>query len=85
MSRDQKPGKVRVIGQRDAGAQPLRRRTDMDPQAAEGVAAERVQAPEPATVVQTGALAFVPVVLFLMCCASGGIAFTLLVLPSLPQ
>ena len=84
MSRDQKPGKVRVIGTSSAAPPPNRRATDRDPNAREGTAADR-QVVEAAPAVQTGGLAFVPVVLFLLCCASGGIACTLLVLPSLPQ
>ena len=86
MSRDQKPGKIRVIGTSEAaaGAPPQRRATDVDPNALEGTAADRKML-ETAPAVQTGGLAFVPVLLFLLCCASGGIACTLLVLPSLPQ
>jgi hypothetical protein len=86
MSRDQKPGKVRVIGERDAGAAPNRRAADRDPLARAGTAADRAAVADPAEAApNTGGLALVPVVLFLMCCASGGIAFTLLVLPALPQ
>ena len=87
MSRDQKPGKVRVIGARDAGdAVPQRRALDRDPNAVVGTAADRATSPDQAGSGQSsGGLAFVPVLLFLMCCASGGIAFTLLVLPALPR
>ena len=85
MSRDQKPGKVRVIAQSPAAAPQQRRKTDKDPLASAGVAAERAAVADAAAAVQTGRLALVPVILFLLCCASGGIAFTLLVLPSLPQ
>ena len=85
MSRDQKPGKVRVIGARDAGVAPPRRRAaDRDPNAAVGTAADRVSVADQAAA-SGGGLALVPVLLFLMCCASGGVAFTLLVLPSLPR
>ena len=86
MSRDQKPGKVRVIGARDAGVAPPRRRAaDRDPNAAVGTAADRAPEADQAAAQSSGGLALVPVLLFLMCCASGGIAFTLLVLPSLPR
>ncbi len=83
MSRDQKPGKIRVIGNAAAAPIPERRRTDRDPNAPLGTAADRAVAADapPAT----GGLAYVPIILFLMCCASGGIATTLLVLPNLPQ
>lgn len=84
MSRDQKPGKIRVIASSSDAVPPQRRATDRDPKALEGTLADR-QVIETAPAAQTGGLAFVPVVLFLLCCASGGIACTLLVLPSLPQ
>ena len=82
MSRDQKPGKVRVIAGGAVAPQPERRRTDRDANAPAGTAADRE--PDSAAPV-TGGLAFVPVILFLLCCASGGIATTLLILPSVPQ
>lgn len=88
MSRDQKPGKVRVIGQRDAGspAPPLRRRTDRDPLAQPGTIEERGLALDgPPAPVASATASLIPVLLFLLCCAAGGVAFTLFILPTLPR
>ena len=87
MSRDQKPGKVRVIGGSDP-AHPLRRATDRDPDAQRGSIADREldEAVGSAVAVpQTGGVALLPILLFLMFCAAGGIAFTLFILPTLPR
>ena len=89
MSRDQKPGKVRVIGQRDGGPppHPLRRATDFDPDAVSGSMDDRGSglAGGAAAAQAKGGLALVPILLFLLACAAGGIAFTMFVLPGLAR
>jgi len=89
VSRDQKPGKFRVIGQRDGGVppHPLRRATDFDPAAELGTAADRGTgvAGGAAAAPKASGLALLPVLLFLLACAGGGIAFTLFLLPVLAR
>jgi hypothetical protein len=95
MTRDQKPGKVRVIGERDAGTppHPLRRATDIDPNAPTGSAEDRgmgVAGGVPgstASVVSAkgGGIALAPILLFLLACAGGGVAFTVFALPVLAR
>lgn len=90
MSRDQKPGKVRVIGQRDGGvpAHPLRRATDIDPNAPRGSADDRgtgIAGGAAAMPAKAGGVALLPILLFLIACAAGGIAFTVFVLPAIAR
>ena len=87
MSRDQKPGKVRVIGGADP-AQPQRRATDRDPAAQRGSIADRdlvETAISTAAGPRAGGVALLPILLFLLFCAAGGSAFTLFILPTLPR
>lgn len=101
MTRDQKPGKVRVIGQRDASqpAHPMRRATDIDPNALPGSEEDRgsgvagggaanvanVAAAAAATPANGGGIALLPILFFLLACAGGGVAFTLFALPALAR
>ena len=87
MSRDQKPGKVRVIGG-GAAETPKRRATDRDPNAERGSIADRGLPETPdatAAVAKTAGVALLPILLFLLFCAAGGSAFTLFILPTLPR
>ncbi|HEY0043626.1 MAG TPA: hypothetical protein VGB62_03660 [Allosphingosinicella sp.] len=89
MSRDQKPGKVRIVGARDAGAarpeHPLRRATDQDPNAPRGTVHDR-RAPGTAAAAAAKSGSPLPaILLFLIAAAAGGALFTLYVLPGLPK
>ncbi|QAY77292.1 hypothetical protein [Sphingosinicella sp. BN140058] len=89
MSRDQKPGKVRVIGQRDGGAppHPLRRATDFDPNAIAGSMDDRGTglAGGAAAADAKSGLSLVPIFLFLIACAAGAVGFTMFILPGLAR
>jgi hypothetical protein len=100
MTRDQKPGKVRVIGQRDAGrpAHPMRRATDIDPNAPQGSEDDRgtgvaggagavgaANGAESESTSKGGGMALLPILFFLLACAGGGVAFTLFALPALAR
>lgn len=89
MSRDQKPGKVRVIGQRDGGPppHPLRRATDFDPDAIAGSMDDRgtgIAGGAGAADAKSG-LSLGPVLLFLIACAAGAVAFTMFILPGIAR